>query len=390
MRITRRDFLKYCGVSAAALGLSGTEMLNLKEVLASDSAPTVLWLQGASCTGCSVSLLNRISTTEPTDVGDLLLNHINLAYHPNLMALAGDSAVALAEAAYGKGGYYLAVEGGVPTAFGGCTCWAWTYNNQDVTFQQAVTDLATNAKAILAVGTCAAFGGIPAAGPNPTGVKGVKAATGTTKPVINLAGCPPHPDWVFGTLAQVLANPNVLPTLDSSGRPTSIYGNTVHSACPRLNTDPAITYGVDNACLMMMGCQGPITHANCPSQLWNNKQNWCIDGNARCLGCTEPGYPGTQLFPYVGGAFGAHDQSFIQQHVGQCQQCHNGNTINGGGGGAAPPNPHGYTVNNCASCHGNNIPPYNPGGGPAPPNPHGYTTNNCASCHGNNIPSGGD
>ena len=121
----------------------------------------------------------------------MLIDAINLVYHPNLMSLAGQDAVAQAEAAYKKGGYVLAVEGGVPTAFGGRACYAWTYNGMEVTFEQAVQDLADKAAGILCIGTCAAWGGIPAAPPNPTGVMGVKALTGKT--TINIPGCPTSP-----------------------------------------------------------------------------------------------------------------------------------------------------------------------------------------------------
>src|SRR5512136_1879138 len=105
MKISRWDFLKFCGISAATLGLSASDMLRLKEVLASPNSPPVIWLQGSACTGCSVSFLNRISTTAPLTVADLLTNpsatqSINLIYHPNLMALAGESAVAEAEKSY--------------------------------------------------------------------------------------------------------------------------------------------------------------------------------------------------------------------------------------------------------------------------------------------------
>ena len=96
------------------------------------------------------------------------------------MASAGQEAVAEAEAVYQKGGYVLAVEGGVPTAFNGSACWAWTYNGVEVTFLDAVKALAGKAAAILCIGTCAAWGGIPAAPPNPAGIKGVKAVTGKT------------------------------------------------------------------------------------------------------------------------------------------------------------------------------------------------------------------
>ena len=292
MRISRREFLKYCGISAAALGLSAADLAKLEEVLANPNAPTVLWLQGSACTGCSVSFLNRVSATAPKSAADTLINSINLAFHPNLMSLAGDSAVAEVEKAYNAGGYILVVEGGVPTALGGNTCWPWHYNGVDVTFQQAVNDLSSRAAAIVCVGTCASWGGVAAASPNPTGIKGVKAATGKT--TINVAGCPPHPDWVAWAIVQLLMGNTV--ALDSNGRPTAIYSRTVHSMCPRRENDETKTFGVDNRCLKELGCRGPETRCDCPSIKWNNGVNWCIDANGLCIGCTEPSFPGTNAF----------------------------------------------------------------------------------------------
>jgi len=303
MSITRRDFLKYCGVSAVALGLSSTDLLQMEELLANPGGPSVIWLQGSSCTGCSMSFLNRISNSAPTTAANVLLDSINLVYHPNLMAMAGQSAVDLAKQAYSKGGYVLAVEGGVPTAFGGKTCWAWNYNGVDVTFQQVVTDLSAKAAAILAVGTCASYGGIPAAGPNPTAIKSVKALTGKT--TINIAGCPPHPDWIVYVVAQLLLGKNI--PVDSSGRPTALYNQTVHSQCPR-NDDP-------EHCLAPKGCRGPGTHANCPTQLWNNRTNWCVNANAPCYACTEPTFPGTSsLYAVMYNPHGTTDLN--------CSRCH--------------------------------------------------------------------
>jgi hydrogenase small subunit len=298
MKISRRDFLKFLGASAATLGLSGTDLGRLQKVLANPAGPSVIWLQGAGCTGCSESFLNRISasTSEPKTAADVLINSVNLMYHPNLMALAGEDAVDQAEAAYNKGGYVLAVEGGIPTAFGGNTCWAWSVSRtdgtfQDVTFQKAVQDLAGKAAAILCIGTCASWGGIPAAPPNPTGIKGVKAATG--KNTINIAGCPPHPDWIVWAVVQILLGQPI--ALDAHGRPTYLFGRTVHDRCPREDRDEARTFGVDNRCLEELGCRGPRTRGNCPTQLWNNQTNWCVDANALCIGCTDPQFPFTQL-----------------------------------------------------------------------------------------------
>lgn len=297
MIITRRDFLKICGISAAAIGMTATEFGQLEEALANPNAPTVLWLQGAACTGCSVSLLNRISSTGIKDSRDILVNAVNLAYHPNLSAAAGNQAVAVIEETYNKGGYILVVEGGVPTAFNGCTCWPWSLNGQDVTFKQAILDLSSRAAAIVCVGTCAAWGGIAAAPPNPTGVRGVKTITGKT--TVNIAGCPPHPDWVVWALVQLLFGKPI--ALDSYGRPSALYGPTVHSTCPRRQADEAHNLGEDGRCLKELGCRGPSTAAGCPGVLWNGRTEWCIGANAPCIGCTSPTFPGSNQFFHASG-----------------------------------------------------------------------------------------
>ena len=366
MEISRRDFLKYCGLTAAALGLSSKDLFLLEEALANPNAPKVLWLQGAACTGCSMSFLNYIAPSAPTSAADILINNINLAYHPNIMSMAGQGAAEVARQAYNAGGYILAVEGGVPTAFGGRTCWAWSYNGTDVTFRQAVTDLASRASRVLSIGTCASFGGIPGAGPNPTQCRSVRSVTGRS--TIHIAGCPPHPDWIVYTIVQLLLGNSI--SLDESRRPRALFANTVHSNCPRRNTP--------NACLSQKGCKGPGAHANCASIQWNNKANWCVNANAPCYACTEPTFPGT-----------ASLYSVQYNHLGTTNlNCSTSGCHSGGGGGTYPPNPHGYTTNNCLNCH-NSVPNYTPpsGGGTtpppntAPPNPHGYTVNNCSNCH---------
>jgi hydrogenase small subunit len=300
--MTRREFLRLAGISAGVVGFSALDLSRLERALADPLAPTVIWLQGASCTGCSVSLLNRISTTGPTDIGDLLINYINLSYHPQVMALAGQSAVQQAQKAYAAGNYVLAVEGGIPTAFGGNTCWAWSYNGKDVTMLEAVKTLSSKALAVLSVGTCAAFGGIPAAPPNPTGIKSVSAVTG--KKTINIAGCPTHPDWIVWTVAQLLIG-NTIQT-DANGRPTALFNRTVHSQCPRREADETGRFGVEGACLEELGCKGPSTIGPCPKMLFNGGANWCIGANAPCLGCTEPSFPAATGF-YRGGEGGGDD-----------------------------------------------------------------------------------
>jgi hydrogenase small subunit len=202
MGITRRDFLKYCGASAAVIGLSSLDLRLLEKALASPTAPTVIWLQGSSCTGCSISFIDRISSSAPYTTKEVLTDAVNLTFHPTLMATAGESAVANAKKAYDAGNYILVVEGGVPTLFDGHTCVVWSFGGQEVTMKEAVQQYASKAAAIICVGSCASFGGMSAAPPNVTAVQSVKTATG--KSPICVAGCPPHPDWMVYVVAKLL------------------------------------------------------------------------------------------------------------------------------------------------------------------------------------------
>lgn len=306
MGISRRDFLKYCTASAALLGLSSLEVERLEAALRSPSVPTIIWLHGAGCQGDSVSFLNRIASSDPPGTktaDDILINSVNLAYHSVLMTAAGQQAVTVLSQAQRQGGYILALEGGIPRAWGGHACTLYEDNGQTVTYQQAVTALAPGAVAILAVGTCAAFGGIPRSGAGytngPTDIISAKEAVGLGKTVINIAGCPANPDWTAWTIVQLLSG--VTPALDAYGRPTALFGANIHHNCPRnLPNNQASTFGEDHKCLITLGCRGPIASADCPSRKWNNKQNWCVDSNGLCLGCVEPSFPDTDFYikPY--------------------------------------------------------------------------------------------
>lgn len=294
MRLQRRQFLKYCVGSAAALGLPMTVLGKLEQALAvgGTTLPKVIWLNAANCTGCTVSLSNLFSDSGPTDIADLLTNTIDLIFHPTLMAAAGDLAVQqLNETA--EGSYILAIEGGIPTAYNGNTCLLWSEkvpgseNLHDVTAMEAVERLAPNAAAVLSIGTCASYGGIPAAGSNPTGIVSVGDFTGQN--TINIPGCPTHPDWIVWSIAHLLTGET--PELDERNRPTALYGTEIHKTCPRKGQGEAKTFGVAEKCLKPLGCRGPETHSDCPSRKWNNGTNWCIGAGAICVGCTERDFP---------------------------------------------------------------------------------------------------
>ncbi len=290
MVVTRRDFLRYCTSSAVALGLSSLELESMAHTLTGPNAPTVLWLQGSGCTGCSISFLNYTSSSAPHDPAEVLIDTINLAYHPNLMAAAGHTAVSASQQAYNAGGYVLVVEGGVPTGFGGNACWPWTAGGHEVTFEEAVNQLADRAASIISFGTCAGWGGIFSAPPNPTQVQGVSTVTGKT--TINVPGCPPHPDWLVWVIAQLVAGQPV--NLDSYGRPTSLFYRRVHETCPLRYTNEAHDWGNEHLCKEELGCRGKRseTKAPCPSQYFNDGTEWCIGAGAHCLGCVEPNFPG--------------------------------------------------------------------------------------------------
>lgn len=313
MQVTRRQFLQYCTAAAGALGLTGLQLRELEAALADTGAPTLIWLHGSGCQGDSVSFLNLFADLEPVGhvtTASVLIEHVNLAYHTVVMASAGQTAVDMAMQAHRKGGYVLVLEGGVPTAFEGRACSIMTVGDQEITYQQAIQMLADNAAAVVCVGTCASYGGIPKAPPNPTGVISGSEAL-PDKTVINIPGCPAHPDWVAWAVVQLILGQ--VPELDRYNRPTALYGDrfgldplamNVHENCPRnpINTgnQRATTFGQDHLCLEDLGCRGPETYSDCPMRKWNNGENgpanWCVDSNGLCFGCVEPDFPGGDFY----------------------------------------------------------------------------------------------
>lgn len=295
MNITRRTFLKHCLASAGALSLAPAALARLEATLADATAPTIVWLHGSGCQGDSISFLNRIDASAEAGqktVDDILINSVNLAYHTVLMSSAGPTAVAMAKQARQAGGYILALEGGVPRVFAGRACQVWSAEGQAVTYEQAVKDFATDAAAIVCVGTCASYGGIPRSGSNPTDVISVKEATGRS--VVNIPGCPAHPDWITWVIVQLLLGNPI--ECDIHDRPLAIYGTNLHDKCPRLDSEFATSFGQDHRCLLDLGCRGKTVFSDCANRKWNNGANWCVDSNGMCIGCVEPTFPGGSFY----------------------------------------------------------------------------------------------
>jgi hydrogenase small subunit len=220
-QLSRRSFLELSAKLCAVMGLGAgaiPQLADAAEELASGNAP-VLWLQGQCCSGCSVSLLDAESISPVR----LLTRYINLSFHQTLSTATGEGAVATVNRMIAAGGYILIAEGAVPAGMPK----ACTFGGEP--FGAQLLRAAKAAKAVIAIGTCAAFGGIPAAENNPTGAVSVPQFLkdqGVDTPVILTPGCPSHPDWLLGTVTYLLKLGT--PPLDSMGRPKAFYSRLIH------------------------------------------------------------------------------------------------------------------------------------------------------------------
>jgi len=283
--VTRRDFMKFCASVAAAMGMGPAFAPKVAQALTSSKRPSVVWLHNAECTGCSEAILR---TVKPF-IDELILDTISLDYHETIMAAAGEAAEeALHKAVAAPDGYFLVVEGGIPMIENG----AWG-KVAGKTMLETTKALAPKAKGVICMGTCACYGGVQKAKPNPSQAVSVKEATGVT--TINIAGCPPNPMNFVGAVVHVLTKG--IPELDKDGRPKMFYGETVHDNCPRLKhfdaSEFAPSFDSEEAkkgyCLYELGCKGPVTYNNCPKVLFN-QTIWPVQAGHPCIGCSEPDF----------------------------------------------------------------------------------------------------
>lgn len=284
----------------------------------------VIWIQGASDSGCSVSVLNSVRPEIHSALLDEIVpgQHINLRFQATIMAGQGEPVVEiLDDAAESREGYILVVEGAVPLKKNCCSL--GEKDGKPVSFSKRVAALAKKADAVIALGTCAAFGGIFASHPNVTecvGVGELLKKEGVEKPLINVPGCPPHPDWFLGTVAQVvLFGLPKADEIDELGRLKLFYGQLIHENCPRRAHFDAGRFAKTLAepyCLYLVGCRGPQTHADCPTRQWNGGINWCIENNHPCIGCCEPEFPdGTS--PFFEKTFAVHAPALRKDKSGE-------------------------------------------------------------------------
>ena len=288
-KLSRRTFMKSCVALTAILGLPPA--LTNKVVAAAETKelPTVIWLHGHECTGCDESF---IRSTSPF-ASDVILNMIALEYDDTLAAAAGEPFEHhlhhLLESKKGK--YVLAVEGGVPLDENGSYCQVGGRPFVDV-----LKECAEGAAFIIEYGSCAAWGGIQAAKPNPTNTVSVSSIV-KGKKIIKVPGCPPIPEVMTGVIMHY-ALFGEIPPLDVEGRPKQFYGNRIHDTCyrrPFFDSGLFVEHFDDDAskagwCLYKVGCRGPETYNSCGNLRWWNGLSYPIQSGHGCIGCSEKGF----------------------------------------------------------------------------------------------------
>ena len=285
--VSRRTFMKYCASLTSLMALSPAMVPRVAHALENAKRPSVIWLSFQECTGCTESITRSHAPT----IEDLIFNAISLDYHHTLQAASGHAAEAAREQAMKEnyGNYVLIVDGSIPLDNPGYSCIAGI-SNLDM-----LKETAAGAAAIVSVGTCAAYGGIPHANPNPTGAVAVSEII-KDKPIINVPGCPPIPVVMTGVLAHFLTFG--IPELDELGRPKAFYGESIHDRCYRrpFYDKGMFAEGFDDEgarggwCLYKLGCKGPTTKSACATVKWNNGVSFPIEAGHPCLGCTEPDF----------------------------------------------------------------------------------------------------
>lgn len=289
--INRRDFMKWASATTATLMLPPMFTPLVAQAAELMNRVPVIWIELQDCAGNTEAIL-RSST--PT-VDDLLFDVISLEFQHTLMAASGHQAEHQLEDAieHFKGKYLLFVEGAIPLAMNGGY---GTIGPAGETFKEHLERLSKDSAAVVAVGTCATFGGIPAASPNPTGAVGVMDII-KGKPIVNIPACPANPANMVGVILHFVLTGQI-PELDSLLRPKFAFGYRIHDNCERRAHFDAgefveewgDTGAEHNWCLYKVGCKGPMTFNNCSIIRYNDGANWPVGVGRGCIGCSEPDF----------------------------------------------------------------------------------------------------
>jgi hydrogenase small subunit len=272
---------------AAALALPKEAAAQIETALESPKRTPVVWLELQDCAGCSEAFLRASSPT----IAEVVLDVLSVDYHETIMAASGANAEAAKQATIKAGGYLLVVEGSISTAGNGEYCCIGGRSSMDL-----LAEAAQNALAIVAVGNCATFGGLPKAQPNPTQAVGVMDLV-KDKPVLNIPGCPMNPVNLTATVVHFLTF-GELPAMDALHRPLFAFGQLIHNNCERrghFDRGEFVRAWGDEGhrqgwCLYQMGCKGPKSSHNCPIVRYNDGTSWPIGAGHPCIGCSEPDF----------------------------------------------------------------------------------------------------
>ena len=273
---------------------------------------SVLWLHGGACSGNTMSFLNA---DEP-NVVDLIVDFgLDILWHPSLGMELGENAKKIFyDCVNGERELDIFVfEGTViegPDGSGRYNIFA------DRPMKDWVEELANAASIVVAIGDCACWGGIPATSPNPTdstglqfhkrdkgGFLGPDFVSKGGLPVINIPGCPAHPDWITQILVALATGRTADIALDDLHRPQTFFKTFTQTGCTRVQffeykqSTLSFGEGTRTGCLFYeFGCRGPMTHSPCNRILWNRQSSKTRAGMP-CLGCTEPEFPFMDLAP---------------------------------------------------------------------------------------------
>lgn len=284
--ISRRSFLKTCAALTGIMGLSPTLIPDVIAAAEKKSLPPVIWLHGHECTGCDEAFIR----SQAPLASDLILNMIALEDMEVLGAAAGEQlehhAAEIMKAYAGQ--YLLLVEGAVPMGDDGIYCMVGGR-----TFVDTLKEAAQGAVAVVEVGSCAAWGGIQAANPNPTDSVAVSSVI-SGKPIIKVPGCPPIPEVLTGVVMHYVLFGQI-PPLDGQGRPKQFFGNRIHDTCYRrafFDSGMFVEKFDDIAskagwCLYKVGCRGPEAYNSCGNMRWWNGLSYPIQSGAPCIACAS-------------------------------------------------------------------------------------------------------
>jgi hydrogenase small subunit len=286
--ITRRSFLKFCSLTAASLGLGSAGAAKIAHALETKERVPVVWLHGLECTCCTESF---IRSAHPLAT-DLVLSMLSLDYDDTIMAAAGHQAEAALEDTIKryKGKYILAVEGNPPIGDDGVFCIPGGRP-----FVDKLRHVAKDAAAVIAWGSCASWGCVQAAKPNPTTAVSIDKVL--SNPIVKVPGCPPIAEVMTGVVTYVVTFGR-LPELDRQGRPKMFYSQRIHDKCyrrPHFDAGQFVEAWDDRGaregyCLYKMGCKGPTTYNACSTVRWNEGVSFPIGSGHGCIGCSEDGF----------------------------------------------------------------------------------------------------